>query len=132
LGACRHVLLLERQQRLGMFENPALGTDAPGHAGLHEIGAGGAVHEERRLGNTGSKFFSCHCANSLLRRSTSQTSSQVRSTEATSIFSRVVWISRRLGPREMASSPGSFPAKMPHSRPAWMASITGSLPVSLR
>ena len=45
-----------------------------------------------------------------------------------SIRSRGVWISGRSGPMDTASSPGSLPASMPHSTPAWMASISGAAP----
>ena len=109
-------------------QNPGLGTDALGHTGLHQIGARGAVQQQRALGQSRGKFISCHLVSSLVRRRISTNMAQVRWTEATSIFSRTVWISSRLGPNEMHWSPGSFPAKTPHSRPAWMASITGSLP----
>ena len=49
-----------------------------------------------------------------------------------SIRSLGVWMSSRSGPTETQSSPGSLPARMPHSTPAWMASICGALemPVS--
>ena len=45
-----------------------------------------------------------------------------------SIRSLGVWMSNRFGPMDTQSSPGSLPARMPHSTPAWMASICGALP----
>ena len=42
--------------------------------------------------------------------------------------SEVVWISHISGPMEIISRSGSFPARIPHSTPAWIASIFGFFP----
>ena len=63
-----------------------------------------------------------------MRFSVSRTMVHKRWTEEIYNFSRQVWISVRSGPMDTQSRPGSLPEKMPHSTPAWMASILGAWP----
>ena len=53
LAACGGIAALERHKGLGMGQDPLLGAAAPGHSGLHQVGAGGAV----QIAQTGGDFF---------------------------------------------------------------------------
>ena len=51
-----HITALQRNQSIGMFQNPLLRGATPGHPHLHQVGTGGAVQDQGSILQKGTKL----------------------------------------------------------------------------